>query len=408
MTMPHRLDRPLPFGFASRLGVRWRGGAVLSMVMDVVVALVLSIALMGPVVARGATPQAPESTPESTPHTAPEGTPDDALAGAQSDAEPDAEPDADPDAAVEDPDQPGVAPARVDPRSFEVRMHRSMRVGEAYIVESDYATRMFTTTRVAGRKQAEQTRGYRLRVEARARVLAVDGAGRPTSMAYRVLDARRWPDSEGRGEGQNKSRGEGDPLFELGTEYTVTASGGEVPEVVFTNGRTPEASVVVGLGRMSMVTEPDAATDDALLGPQREVKVGDTWGVRREAIRADMRGGGLMAELDRIDGEVTLVEVTPLVGDEALRLDWNLTVDELPAPPHLQQLPFGAEPRSIAVLAEGTLRVPVDVDRRAGATRVVKRFRLTAGATSQGQAVEFVFENAETIARLFHAVGSNP
>lgn len=233
--------------------------------------------------------------------------------------------------------------ATVSAQDYEIKLVRTVKVGDKYGVISNATQEQHMTMSVNGQGTPPRDEAMSASLTAKAEVVTATPGGREGKTRFSITKLTKT----------------------LGAQTTEVLPTGTVviaervgTKMEFTVGAAPAAPEVAKVLGLVISLESDAgANDDVVFGTKERKKVADTWPIDVAAASADAAAkGGLKIDPADIAGTTTLVEAKP----EGLKISAAMTMKKVGIP-----LPPGMAVTASAFTADFSGVFPVDASKRA-------------------------------------------
>jgi hypothetical protein len=235
-----------------------------------------------------------------------------------------------------------AGPLLADTGRYEIRLDRPLKEGDRFRMSAT-GTLVNSTTITRGEEVLRRDDlSVKAELQALVQILEIDDRGRPLKKS-------------------------------LGIEYFVYGTGNEMTEALPTGaviiaetvaGRTDfsmEHGRLPGMAKaaLQMVVSTytgDMPDDDLIFGTTEFQEIGDSWGVHAQTFARAMRANGVMLQPQALDGTVTLENVEKIEGVECLRVQADITVQDL----SMDEMPEGVTHREGSAVFSVTGLYPTD------------------------------------------------
>jgi hypothetical protein len=191
--------------------------------------------------------------------------------------------------------------------TYDVKLHRPVKVGDRFNLTAKVAVDMHTRTVMNADEVEEDDVVAACKLQGELTILSTTPKGLAKEVRLKLTDAQCVDDGE-----EADFFKKGDLIY---LRHDVPA------KVVQVNGADPDETQQELIDSFLYVQGDDQATDDELLGAPGKVKRGESWPVNREAMLKDwIREGFNGLKSEDLKGETTLSEITDLEGKPAARL----------------------------------------------------------------------------------------
>ena len=201
--------------------------------------------------------------------------------------------------------------------SYEVKLHRPLKVGTKYALTADGAVVRQATLKRGFVTQKQPEEGFGVRLEATVEVLALDEIGEEAKLACTVEKCTRiTPEGE----------------TELVAKGKVLIAEGKGKDTVFTlkdGGQALSKEATEALDLVVSLDTNDKLTDDELFGTKDRKKPGQSWPVSAEGVASDSERVGAVVKPGDVEGSFRLDGVEKEGDVECLKLSGNLVVKKL-------------------------------------------------------------------------------
>ena len=198
--------------------------------------------------------------------------------------------------------------------SYEVRLHRPVKVGDRFKLAAKVAVDMETRTILNADDVEEEKVVAACRLMGELTVLSTTPKGLAKEVRLKLSEAHCMND------------GEVADFFKAGDLIYLRHD--QPDKVVQINGSEPDGTQQEIIDAFLYVQGDENATDDELLGAAGKVKPGESWPVNREAMLRDwVREGFAGLKAEDLKGSTTLSEITKLDGKPAARLRGEFRIE---------------------------------------------------------------------------------
>lgn len=200
--------------------------------------------------------------------------------------------------------------------SYEVRMHRPVKVGDRFNLAAKVAVDAETRTILNADDIDEEKIVAACRLAGELTVLSTTPKGLSKEVRLKLSEA------------QCMENGDASDFFKVGDVIYLRHD--QPDKVVQINGAEPTSTQSELIDAFLYVQGDENATDDELLGAAGKVKPGESWSVNREAMLKDwVREGFAGLKADDLKGSTTLSEITDLDGHPAARLRGEFKIENV-------------------------------------------------------------------------------
>ena len=253
---------------------------------------------------------------------------------------------------------------------YEIKLARPGKKGDRYRIEASGEQLRQVALRSGGQTIPGSSEGFKVELAGEATVLEADAQGNVTRAQVRVSTLARVV-------GLRR-----DEMLDAGTLVTESRAGARQRFQIDGRDTTPLIKDLLEVV-LSETSDPNAPSDDELMGTRERKKVGERWTVDRERLAgflsqdkdinldvkpSDVEGGGTLTAIERIDGlECLRVDVafrftgTPRVGPGAppgAAASIGVTISSL--------LPVDTARDALAESAQLSMTYTIDAMRREG------------------------------------------
>ena len=211
-------------------------------------------------------------------------------------------------------------PCQAQGADYEIRLVRAGKAGDRYSIQAEGEQLRQTALRSGEKTIRGSSEGFKVELSGEATVLEADARGHVTralvrvGMLVRVLGLQR------------------DEMLPAGTLVTEERAGARQRFLIDGRDATPLLKDLLEVV-LSETSDPDAPTDDELMGTRERRKVGERWPVSREGLARFLsqdRDINLEVKAEDVVGEGTLAAIERVDGLECQRIEVAFTMTGTP------------------------------------------------------------------------------
>jgi hypothetical protein len=233
--------------------------------------------------------------------------------------------------------------ASASAQDYEIKLVRTVKVGDRYGVVATGTTEQHMTMTVAGQPAPPRDQVMAANLTAKAEVLAATPGGRESKSRFTITKLTRTAGPQA------------DEPLPAGTVVVAERVGTKTEFKVGDAPVSPDVAKVLGM-LISMESD-QGANDDVVFGTKARQKVGDSWPIDANAAAADAAAkAGLKIDPANITGTATLAEVQK----EGLKIAGTMQMKDVGIP-----LPPGMAVTASAFTARFSGVFPLDAAKRA-------------------------------------------
>jgi hypothetical protein len=233
--------------------------------------------------------------------------------------------------------------ATTSAQDYEIKLSRTVKVGDRYGVVATGTTEQHMTMTVAGQPAPPRDQVMSASLAAKAEVLTATAGGREAKSSFTISKFTRT------------SGAQTDEPLPAGTVVVAERVGTKTEFKVGDAPVSPELAKVLGL--LINLESDQGANDDVVFGTKARQKVGDSWPIDTAAAAADAAAkAGLKIDPANITGSATLAEVQK----EGLKVAGTMQMKDVGIP-----LPPGMAVTTSAFSAKFSGVFPLDASKRA-------------------------------------------
>lgn len=249
--------------------------------------------------------------------------------------------------------------------TYELRLHRPMKVGDRLKIAAKVAIDMQTRTILHADELEEEGVTAACRLAGELTVLSTTSKGLAKEVRMKLSEVECIKD------------GEDADFFKPGDLIYLRHDKPE--KIIQVNGVEPDATQSEVIDTFLYVQGDESATDDELLGTPSKVKAGDSWPVNRQAMLKDWVEAGFAGlREDDLKGKTTLAEITKLDGAPAAKLQGEFRIEN--AGLHLPSMPEEVRAKRFTLEIQDETDLPLDPN----ALAVRSRMNLSMESESDG------------------------
>lgn len=233
--------------------------------------------------------------------------------------------------------------ATVSAQDYEIKLVRTVKVGDKYGVISNATQEQHMTMSVNGQGTPPRDEAMSASLTAKAEVVTATPGGREGKTRFSITKLTKTIGAQ---------------TTEVLPTGTVVIAERVGAKTEFTVGAAPAAPEVAKVLALVISLESDAgANDDVIFGTKERKKVADTWPINAAAAAADVsEKGGLKVDAANISGTATLAEVLK----DGLKISATIEMKQVGIP-----LPPGMAVSASTFIASFSGVFPVDPTKRA-------------------------------------------
>jgi hypothetical protein len=198
--------------------------------------------------------------------------------------------------------------------SYEVRLHRPVKVGEKYNLAAKVGVKVTTRMTMNADDVKEETLVAGCQLLGELKVLATTPKGMLKELRLKIREAESFQD------------GVKADLFKAGDVILVRHD--RPHAAIEVNGEAPTPTQQEIIDGFLYVHGDASATDDELVGTSKKVKPGETWAMNREAVTADwLRDGFEGLKPEHISGSTKLVKIQHLNERPGMSLEGEFKIE---------------------------------------------------------------------------------
>ena len=204
---------------------------------------------------------------------------------------------------------------------YEIKVSRAFKVGDKYHI---HGTGMSNTTAktTSGTPAPDDTKQFRMEIDADVEVLAVNARGGETKRSYLI--------------GKCVKLGDGDASKEILAKGRTLVAETKGNKTVFSLDGGPVTDEIADVLNVAIITDRDNAIDLTLFDPPAREHVGDTWLASPEALAAAHKKQGVELKPEDIGGRGKLESLSKVQDIDCLVATLELTL-KLPPPKSADQ-----------------------------------------------------------------------